>query len=646
MIGLRGGLLRQRRLDVRADGIGRGAEPAPEPLGAFARRGGDGLPLRRQLAHAASGKRRVCVLGERFHLGDQPFLHVRVRPALPVVGLAKRQRLRLQLDARGAQLAEQLVARLVLRRRLERGLRGNGVGNRAVERLQRGVLDAHEIAEALDGLQALPALLVGLGDALVAPLRVALRERGVGGASTGERVGSLGRAGERLGRGSPILPQAARALTQLTRGRVPLVGDDRLERRGQVVQLPQTVGSRGKVVAPLVRVTGSGVESRVQIARGGMIDGIQGVPLRDDGGLRLDGRVGGESLQPRDEHAAHSKRGLERVGGAVRGLARGPCLRERVARGRHGRRVAIGQPGIGVGGAVVPLGDEAIESRVGACHGCRLGQPLDVVHQVPELAARLDHGLLPGHVGGRGCGVGLVHGAKNRARPARGGLVGATRRDVLDGGAIRGDALERADGDVAKSAAQRRGDQLGRVGESGQRLETNRLVLGAPGDAAERLLVAAEARERGEADALALRGLGDQDELLLRGRPWQRRQRVERGKTRRLFGLERAQRDVEQDAGGLIADALVGIGAERLGQHGHGAELADRRPPHARIAVVSSDRGQQVLLVLRYFLNARGPYRRILGLPFRLRLESVQNTHRFRRVGEGTGTPAREGRDR
>ena len=70
-------------------------------------------------------------------------------------------------------------------------------------------------------LQALPALLVGLGDALVAPLRVALRERGVGGASAGERVGSLGRAGERLGRGSPILPQAARALTQLACGRVP-----------------------------------------------------------------------------------------------------------------------------------------------------------------------------------------------------------------------------------------------------------------------------------------------------------------------------------------------------------------------------------------------------------------------------------------
>ena len=123
-----------------------------------------------------------------------------------------------------------------------------------------------------------------------------------------------------------ILPQAARALTQLACGRIPLVGDDRFERRGQVVQLPLTVGSRGKVVAPLVRVTGSGVESRVQIARGGMIDGIQGIPLRDDGGLRLDGRVGGESLQPRDEHAAHSKRGLERVGSAVRGLARGPCL--------------------------------------------------------------------------------------------------------------------------------------------------------------------------------------------------------------------------------------------------------------------------------------------------------------------------------
>ena len=217
--------------------------------------------------------------------------------------------------------------------------------------------------------------------------------------------------------------------------------------------------------------------------------------------------------------------------------------------------------------------------------------------------------------------------AKNRARPAHGGLVRAARRDALDGGrsvAMRSSAPTA----TSRNPLRRAWRPARRVGEPGQRLETNRLVLGAPGDAAERLLVAAEARHRGEADALALGGLGDEDELLLRGRPWQRRQRVERGKTRRLFGLERAQRDVEQDAGGLIADGLVGVGAERLGQHGHGAELADRRPPHARVAVVSSDRGQQVLFVFRNFLNARGPYRRILGLPFRLRLESVQNTHR------------------
>jgi len=69
---------------------------------------------------------------------------------------------------------------LVLLRRFERGLRRDGVGNGAVERLQRGVLDAREIAQALDGLQALAALLVRFGGALIAPPGLALAKRGIG----------------------------------------------------------------------------------------------------------------------------------------------------------------------------------------------------------------------------------------------------------------------------------------------------------------------------------------------------------------------------------------------------------------------------------------------------------------------------------
>ena len=95
-------------------------------------------------------------------------------------------------------------------------------------------------------------------------------------------------------------------------------------------------------------------------------------------------------------------------------------------------------------------------------------------------------------------------------------------------------------------------------------------------------------RKRGEADALALRGLGDEDESLLRGRPGSAASASSAARPA-ASGLERTQGNVEQDTSGLIADALVGIAAERLGQHGHGAELADRCPPHTRIAVVACD---------------------------------------------------------
>ena len=217
---------------------------------------------------------------------------------------------------------------------------------------------------------------------------------------------------------------------------------------------------------------------------------------------------------------------------------------------------------------------------------------------------------------------------EQRPRLPRRGGIGRARRHALERRLIGGDALERAERHVAEVAPQRRGDKFRGVGQALERSHPHGFDLRATADRAERLLVASQPSECRAADRFALGRLGHEHEVLLgRGRR-QRAERVERGEAGGFVGFVGAERDVEQDACGFVTDALVGVAAEGVRQHGHRAQLADRGPPHARVVVFAHDRGQQILLVFRDLLHTCRTNCGVAGLPLWLRLESVENAHR------------------
>ena len=115
--------------------------------------------------------------------------------------------------------------------------------------------------------------------------------------------------------------------------------------------------------------------------------------------------------------------------------------------------------------------------------------------------------------------------------------------------------------------------------------------------------------------------------LLLRGRRRQDAKGVERRQARGLVGLERAQRDVQQHAGGFVAHGLVRVGPQDLRQRPDRAELAHRRLAHARVVVGAGHLGQHVLLIFRKLVNASESDLGVGVLPLWLRLESVENAH-------------------
>ena len=256
----------------------------------------------------------------------------------------------------------------------------------------------------------------------------------------------------------------------------------------------------------------------------------------------------------------------------------------------------------------------------------RRHEPLDLAAQVaPLLAAALGsrEPILFGLGAGR---LGFLGRANERAgAPLGRGVLGA-RGERPQRGRV-GDALERRQRDVLVIRLERRRDELLRIRQSGQRLETNGRVLGAPGNRADGPGVVAQRLERTPRDRVAARGFRDEHELLLRLRRRQAHEAVDRGEADGLRSFVRSERDVEQHAGRFVAHLGVGILADDLSEHGDGPELADRSPADAGIRIGAREGCEQVLLVFGQFLDARHPDERVGVLPAGLRLESVEKTH-------------------
>src|SRR4030095_6098768 len=124
------------------DFVLRRLEPTPHRLALRTRRERNLLPPRLQLAHAAARRVEVLLGLERLHLLAQLFLHLEVRPPLPLVGIPQ------LLHARGERRACRLEAGLqflsILLGRERRTIieRRPDVAQRAIAGLQRDLLGA------------------------------------------------------------------------------------------------------------------------------------------------------------------------------------------------------------------------------------------------------------------------------------------------------------------------------------------------------------------------------------------------------------------------------------------------------------------------------------------------------------------------
>ena len=111
------GLRREIGTGAREHLVLGGLESAPHGLALCARRQRHFLPARLQLAHAASGGFEVLLVLERLHLAAQLFLHLQVRPALPLVGFAQLLNPRRQLRPRRLEARLNLLPVLLRRQR-------------------------------------------------------------------------------------------------------------------------------------------------------------------------------------------------------------------------------------------------------------------------------------------------------------------------------------------------------------------------------------------------------------------------------------------------------------------------------------------------------------------------------------------------
>ena len=521
-------------------------------------------------------------------------------------------------------------------------LDGGRVGQRALERLERGRFHLLQVGEPLRGLLGAPLALLGFGALGVAPGLLARGQRGFGRLHAGNGLGCAGLVSKRRGGRLRVLPHAPHALPHVARaGELRLAGQ-RLERRGQLGQLRQALG-HGRLLGALVL---GGAQRRVevglQLGAFGMFHHGQSFPLCHQQRLRLwcDLRAqGATSLdqrpprrQPRGAFAL-----LLLAGGAL-----GVQPRLGLAHDTRG----LGDPGIevvaGIGAFGLPPRQQRRQPRrrLGRLGAGR--QLLRVPHQL-ELGApvRLAR-RRRGRFGAGGRGRLFLEGALHDPCPPGRRRVGRPGGDRLDRRPV-GYPLEGRRRDVAKRAAQRRAGQFLVVVHARQRLQAYRGMLAAPRDGGQRLLILAQPAQRGLADALAPRRLGHQHELLLRRRRRQRGQRLERGQAGGLVGVKGPQRDVQQHAGCLVAHRLVAVGAEDLGQRPDRAEFADRHLAHARVRVGTCDLRQHVLLVFGQLTHAGQPDLRIGVFPFRLCLESVEDAHGYggrasRPMSGGSGT--------
>ena len=134
-----GRLLREEVLALVVDLLLRGLEARPQRLGLRARRGGHRLPPLLQRAHLVRGLFGIGLgeRDERFHLGAQLFLHLDVRPALPLLRFAQLLDARRQRRAHGLQAHHQVFAILLVGQRAHRADRQLHVLQQLIGLLER-----------------------------------------------------------------------------------------------------------------------------------------------------------------------------------------------------------------------------------------------------------------------------------------------------------------------------------------------------------------------------------------------------------------------------------------------------------------------------------------------------------------------------
>src|SRR5258705_3908492 len=207
----------------------RGLEPPPHGLALRARRERHLLPAGLQLAHPPARRLEVLLGLERLHLLAELFLHLQVRPALPLVGVTQFLHARPERGARGFEPRLQLLPVPLRRQRraiLDRGL---DVPQRAVTSLQRHLLGRGERLDLPRNLlEPFQVVLLDLRPVLLVLLPFLL-----------ERRDRLLEARARVGIGGGVLPEHVRVASEAAPP-----GDNLFERLRRGDQLFELRGER------------------------------------------------------------------------------------------------------------------------------------------------------------------------------------------------------------------------------------------------------------------------------------------------------------------------------------------------------------------------------------------------------------------
>ena len=268
-----------------------------------------------------------------------------------------------------------------------------------------------------------------------------------------------------------------------------------------------------------------------------MVEGIERPPLVGDRLLGLGRRARIQRFELVDQHPTQAGGALGRLGPPLGGfpLRRGGRLG--LARRGDGRREPLSQCRIGITGFPVPLCHQSLQPRIRAGTRGELRELRDFQNQFAQRAAAYLRRAQARGFAGRLCRFRFLGRAQHGARAPRGRRVDRARRDGPDGGQVTGHPVERGQRRVPEAAPGRGGRELGRVAHLRQRRAAHVLELRPAGDARERLLIAGQPRNGRHGHVLAPGRLGHQHEVLVRGQPRQRRQRVERRQARGLIGL-------------------------------------------------------------------------------------------------------------